>query len=403
MPLVINSYTYWIRERIIFNIISNCLTSDVKIITADGKEYTISSYEIKLDKLAEKHRTTQHIPNEVCEQSTIRRVCHNNTILFQNNGSSTMQSDADVWFMLDKNPESMLNCLLKQIQKIHKKNKSLSKNYDLNIYLESSESVYNNLVKNTLNKETLKVYKDNIILKLYRHGIIDKRIAAQNVRKVADFDGAALYNKFEKQLNHGHDQRKLIKAEEELYKVYFKKSLIYAKNPTLKTLADAQLYKIEGYASILTLMHYMKNNNITFTDEMVEIIVMENIADMLIHLNCTGFIKKSKYLIRATRALLAVGMTCSNEQTLQIETLLSYSTLFDKTRKILTDHYSDYDTSVKVLLMQILNQIDSKTGLKFNPLDIANPSINVSLKDVKRDALKIVTTRKVFRCTKPKR
>jgi len=403
-PLEINSHTYWAREKIIYDMVNKCFKQYTpKVVTADGKNYSLSSYEKHLDKLTEKYRNVKNVPNEICKQTTIKRVFKNKTILFQNNGSSTMQSDADIWMMIHEDVGSMLSTLMDEIKTIHAKGKSLSRNYDLNVYLESPDEVYEHLIKTTLTNETLKVYKDNINLKLQRHGIISAAQSRRSTRNKADFKGADIYRKFEVLLEKGNDQKKLIKAEEDLYKAYFQKTLVYANNPTLKNLADAQLYKIEGYTSLLTLMYLYSPDKVNFTDDMIEIVVLENLSDMLIHLTCNGYIKKAKYLMRATRAMMAIGMNCGPEQKNIIETLYSYATLFEKTRKVLIDHYSDYDSSVKVLLMQILHQVDPTVGRQFNPVEISNPTIEIKRKDIEKAGLKIVTKQKGFRCKRKSR
>lgn len=399
-PLEINAHAFWTREKIIFDIISKCFKQyePIKIVTSDGKNYSLNTYEKHLDVLVEQNRGVKNIPNEICVQTTIKRVFKNNKVLFQNNGSSTMQSDADIWMMIHEDVGSMLDKLMDEIKSLHAKGKSLSRNYDLNIYLESPDEVYENLIKNTVTKETLRVYKDNINLKLQRHGIISETKSKNTTRKKADFKGANIYRKFEKLLDTGKDQKKLIKAEQELYQEYFRKTLIYANNPTLKTLADAQFYKIEGYTSLLTLMYLYAQDKVKFTDDMIEIVVLENLSDMLIHLSCTGYIKKSKYLMRATRAMMAIGLNCSEEQRNIIETLYSYSTLFEKTRKVLIDHYAEYDNSVKELLMQILHQVDPSVGQPFDPVKISNPTNSIKKKDIEQAGLKIVTKQQGFRC-----
>ena len=403
-PLEINSHTYWTRERIIFNIVNRCFKHyKPLVVTSDGKHYSLGSYEKHMEQLAEKYRNTKDIPNEICEQTTIKRICKNKKVLFQNNGSSTMHSDADIWMMIHDDIGSMLSTLMTEIKAIHAKGKSLSLNYDMNIYLESPEDVYVNLIKTTLTNETIKVYKDNINLKLQRHGIISAAQSKRSTRNKADFKGADIYRKFELLLEKSNNPTKLIKAEEDLYKAYFEKTLKYANNPTLKNLADAQLYKVEGYTSILTLMYLYSQHKVHFTDEMIEIVVLENLSDMLIHLSCTGYIKKAKYLMRATRAMMAIGLKCGPEQKNIIETLYSYSTLFERTRKVLIDHYSDYDSSVKVLLMQILHQIDPSVGIKFNPVEIATPVVDIKRKDIEKAGLKIVTKQQGFRCKRKSR
>lgn len=399
-PLEINSYTYWTRARIIFDIVNNCFKeySPIKIVTSDDKKYSLISYEKHLDKLAEKYRNIENIPNEICVAATIKKVFQNKKVLFQNNGTCTMQSDADIRLTIYDNICCMVFTLLKEIKAIHLKGKSLSLNYDLNIYLESPDEVYEHLVKTTLTKETIKIYKDNINLKLIRHGKISANKCKKNTSPNADFEGAELYKKFNTLLEKGNDQKNLIKAEQELYEAYFRKILVYAHNPTLKSLAEAHLYAIEAYTSILTLMYLYTPDKIKFTDEMIQIVVLENISDMMIHLSDSGYIKKAKYLKRATRAMMAIGLHCHSKQTNIINTLYSFSTIFEKTRHNLIYNHSDYDNSVKVLLMQILHQVDPSVGRQFNPIEISNPDNNIKNIDIEKAALKIITNQKGFKC-----
>ena len=73
-PIEINTHTYWERERIIFDIVNKCFKqyTPVKVVTSDGKKYSLTSYETHLDKLAETYKNVKHIPNEICSATTIK-------------------------------------------------------------------------------------------------------------------------------------------------------------------------------------------------------------------------------------------------------------------------------------------------------------------------------------------
>ena len=67
-PLEINAHSFWTREKIIFDIIDKCFKKyePIKIVTADGKNYSSNTYERHLDVLVEKNRGVKNIPNEIC-------------------------------------------------------------------------------------------------------------------------------------------------------------------------------------------------------------------------------------------------------------------------------------------------------------------------------------------------
>ncbi len=289
--MMVSVKNYFIRTKLVADIIDKFSGQNTKIICGK-KKYSVSGYNKMLKKFIDKHQKLQTLSPSECEKITISTAMTGTTEIYKNPYTKTISSDLDTTFFLPSNPKPMLDYIEKLIKAIHLKGLSLSKDLDCNVYVEDSDAVYIKLLKNAKPSD-IQRYRDGIYLKLYRHGNLNSKETRRLVSKNTDRKTTQLYRNFDRQSNRFKTTKSLLRSEREIYSEYFYRADKYMKNKNLETLFYFNSVKIEGYISAATLMFYIHPNEIT-NKKLLQIVIAENLADSLIHLENSNHMKKAK-------------------------------------------------------------------------------------------------------------
>ena len=388
-----------VRTKLVYNILNGI--PGKKQFFCGKKKYTEKHYRHVLSSFVKKHGRSERISPSECEVVTLTSVT---TIggggkkeIYSNPFSITQNSDLDTTFYLVRDTEALFSSILRHINEIHERGISLVKNLDTNLYIEDKDSIYLKLLKGATDSD-VKRYHDAIFLKLFRHGVISGRRARELVTSSTKTSTTKIYRSFENEASNSNVTKSLLQKEGMLYIAYIDKAREYIKNPSLESLFYFQTLKLEGYVSVATLMFYLHPTKIK-DDRLLNIAVLENLADSLIHLSSSNHIKKAKYLFRITNAMNASAVNCSKKQRTQVEILTEFSRLFDRVRKH-ADDFSDFDATYRNLAMMILHQIDPSVGMKFDLQKISKGGGTLTANDVKKSTLKVLLSKRSFACNK---
>ncbi|AET42607.1 hypothetical protein EXVG_00258 [Emiliania huxleyi virus 202] len=377
---------YFIRTKLVADIINKMSDQKTKILCGN-KRYSVSDYNKMLNRFMEKHKKSKTLTPSECEAITISSARTGTSEIYKNPYTKTISSDLDTTFYLPSDPKQLLDYIETLIKGIHFKNISLSKDLDCNIYVEDSDATYIKLLKNAKSSD-IQRYRDGIYLKLYRHGAITSKETRRLVSNDTNRATTELYRNFERQSNRRQPTKSLLKTEREIYSEYFDRAVKFMNNKNLETLFYFNSVKIEGYIAIPTLMFYLHPKQIT-NKKLLQIVIAENLADSLIHLENANHMKKAKYLLRLNSAMKAATMSCSKDQKTKVDTLTQFAMVFERMRKTTTD-LTDFDSSYRNLALMILNQIDSSIGIPYDIEKISKGNGSITKKELERATLNVL-------------
>lgn len=323
-----NMYTRWKdRNRWVFDLVKDVFNNETHTIftteTLSFSEYEtkVSGWEALLDSYEKENWENLESFEHTRENLVITKITTKDfqKVKFEFPFTKSLTSDLDIQFNVHEMESSEFDRLrLKVLTALD--STCLSREYDLNVYIEGDVANYPRL--------NLQQCKKFLLSKLRRfQKTIPEDISIQVEARVEDCDDVdkqieeveKIYrNYYENSLNPNSP---LQQEEFKMYENYFDKWIIYKKSSEECSAVNLALFhylKIEGYVCSASLQFVLETQNkITVknkNDEFYQIAALENLCDAVIHMSrsdSASFLDKSKYIKRCALALKSSLCMCA--------------------------------------------------------------------------------------------